>query len=296
MNAEQSPPGAETLDTKSAAPDQTVVLFGNTAPLMQIPEFAKNEDGDWEPTGRTRGEPAKHINQSVTRVEMWSGFDDPEFVEHTLSTDNDRILMMIARGLDQNERKYAVGIAEMEQLHPAHSADSKPAWISSSDPEFAKALAKHFGCPANDFQNVDGAQIGGPTALLTNAGRDAFHAQHMSTAAQPAAFNYMGLANNATATAPAAGDTVLTGEITTAGGGLIRAQATYAHTAGTNTSTLTKTFTANGTDSLPVTVSQMGIFNAVTAGTISYKTALNSNATLNISGDNVTVTETVTAG
>jgi hypothetical protein len=60
---------------------------------------------------------------------------------------------------------------------------------------------------------------------------------------------YMALANNATAVAPAATDTALTGEITTASGGLIRKLATYAHTAasgGAGTTTLTKTWTANG--------------------------------------------------
>jgi hypothetical protein len=52
----------------------------------------------------------------------------------------------------------------------------------------------------------------------------------------------------------------------TASGGLIRKLATYAHSAssaGSATITLTKTWTANGSDSLPVTVSQVGIFQGV---------------------------------
>jgi hypothetical protein len=264
--------------------NQTVVLFGNSGPMMQT----RNPTGTDE-NGNTIyasvGVPAEHIDQSVTRVEMWVGYDDPEFVNHTLSTDNDRILSMIARSLSDEDKKYAIGISEIEQVWSVHSSTSKPNWVDSNDKEFARVLSQHFGCA-----------LGEPQALLTTAGRDALHAQHMSTSAQPASFNYMGLANNATAVVPAAGDTALTGEITTAGGGLIRAQATYAHTAGTNTTTLTKTFTANGTDSLPVTVSQMGIFNASTAGTMSYKTALNANATITVSGDNITVTETVTGG
>jgi hypothetical protein len=110
---------------------------------------------------------------------------------------------------------------------------------------------------------------------------------------------YMALANNATATAPAATDTTLTGEITTASGGLIRKLATYAHTAasgGAGTTTLTKTWTANGSDSLPVTVSQIGVFVGVVvaASLMLFKTALNANATLSASGDQVQVTETVT--
>jgi hypothetical protein len=133
--------------------------------------------------------------------------------------------------------------------------------------------------------------------LLTNAGRDALHAQHVGTAAQPAAFFQMAFANSATATTPAAGDTTLAGEITTAGGGLLRGAATYAHTTGTNTSTLTRTVTANGSDSLPVTISQDGVFNAASAGTLGYKTALTpSTATLSASGDNLTATHTLTIG
>src|SRR5207237_9758044 len=82
--------------------------------------------------------------------------------------------------------------------------------------------------------------------LLTSAGRDALHAQHLggaSASAQPAQFGYMALADNASATSPASGNTVLAGEITTASGGLIRAQSTYAHTGGTNITTRTKKHT-----------------------------------------------------
>jgi hypothetical protein len=111
---------------------------------------------------------------------------------------------------------------------------------------------------------------------------------------------YMALANNATATAPAATDTSLTGEITTASGGLIRNLATYAHTAasgGAGTTTLTKTWTANGSDSLPVTVSQIGVFQGVVvaASRMFFKTTLSpTTATLSASGDQIQVTETVT--
>lgn len=110
---------------------------------------------------------------------------------------------------------------------------------------------------------------------------------------------YLALANNATATGPVATDTVLTGEITTAGGGLIRKLATYGHTAasgGAGTTTLTKTWTANGSDSLPVIVSQIGVFVGVVvaASRMPFKTALNATATLTTSGDQTTVTETVT--
>lgn len=130
--------------------------------------------------------------------------------------------------------------------------------------------------------------------MLVNAGRDGLHGQHLGTAAQPASFNYMCLSANSSA--ESAANTTLPGEITTGGGGLVRAQATYAHTTGTNTSTLTKTFTANGSDSLSVVIAKIGVLNASSVGTLGYEKLLASTATLNVAGDNIAVTHTITAG
>ncbi len=104
------------------------------------------------------------------------------------------------------------------------------------------------------------------------------------------------MAQTATATAAVDGDTTLTGEIATAGGGLIRALATYAHTAAATTTTLTKTFTANGSDSLPVTVAQIGIFQGVVvaASRMIFRTVLNANLTYNASSDQGQITHTTT--
>lgn len=132
--------------------------------------------------------------------------------------------------------------------------------------------------------------------LLTNAGRDALHLQHYGGAtagAQPAQFGYMAVSANAAA--ESAANTTLPGEITTAGGGLVRKQATYAHTVGTATTTLTATFTANGTDALPVTLAKDGIFNAASAGTFGYEKLLNATATITVAGDNAAITHTMTA-
>jgi hypothetical protein len=105
---------------------------------------------------------------------------------------------------------------------------------------------------------------------------------------------YMAL--TATATAAVDGDTALTGEITTSGGGLIRNLATYAHTAAGTTSTLTKTFTCNGSDSLPVTVAQIGIFQGVVAAAsrMIFRTVLNATAAFSLSGDQAQITHTTT--
>lgn len=104
---------------------------------------------------------------------------------------------------------------------------------------------------------------------------------------------FMGLTANATAVG--SGDTTLPAEITTAGGGLIRKQATLSHSAGASTGTIVGVFTANGTDALPVTVAKMGVGPSLlsTANQL-FQTILNATATLTISGDQVTVTDTVT--
>jgi hypothetical protein len=102
------------------------------------------------------------------------------------------------------------------------------------------------------------------------------------------------MALTANSGAAAGGDTTLTGEITTSGGGLIRKLATYAHTSGVASYTITGSFTANGTDALPVTVAKMGTFNSITSGLMAFETLLNATATLTASGDALTVTQTVT--
>lgn len=103
------------------------------------------------------------------------------------------------------------------------------------------------------------------------------------------------VALTANATAPSATDTALAGEITTAGGGLIKKIAAYAHTTGAASYTLTTTFTANGSDSLPVTVAKVGVFDSVVASTgqMLFETALSATATLSASGDQLTTTHTV---
>ena len=105
------------------------------------------------------------------------------------------------------------------------------------------------------------------------------------------------IAISSTNSAPVATDTTMAGEITTAGGGLLRTQATYAHTAGTNTYTMANTWTVNGSDSIPVTIYRMGLFTGmVVASTITmmFETSLNASATLSAIGDTLTVTDTVT--
>jgi hypothetical protein len=100
---------------------------------------------------------------------------------------------------------------------------------------------------------------------------------------------FMGLTENAAAAS--ATDTVLTGEITT--GGASRALATYAHTGGTATFTLQKSYSI--TASFPA-IHKMGLFtasNTTAAGIMTYETVLNADANV-VSGDTLQVTDTVT--
>lgn len=127
--------------------------------------------------------------------------------------------------------------------------------------------------------------------LRTNVGADFQAAQMGSTTPGTNGANYIALTANATG--PAAGDTTLTAEIVTSGGGLIRKQAAYAHTAGTTSYTLTATFIGNGSDAYPVTPAKIGVFNLAAAGSLVFETLIPSPPTLAASGDAITITETV---
>lgn len=123
----------------------------------------------------------------------------------------------------------------------------------------------------------------GTTAGTTPAGTSAFM---IMPGHAPAKF--MALTENAGAASAAS--TTLTGEITT--GGCSRALATYAHTLASATYTLQKAFSV--TASFPA-IHKMGIFPFSGAnGTLMFESVLNADATV-VSGDSLTVTDTVTA-
>ncbi len=100
-----------------------------------------------------------------------------------------------------------------------------------------------------------------------------------------AALRFMALSTNASAAS--ASDTVLANEVTSNGGG--RVLATYAHTYGVATSTLTNTFNANGTITA---IHKVGLFTALSAAgadPLVYETVLSADATL-VSGDTLEAT------
>lgn len=104
---------------------------------------------------------------------------------------------------------------------------------------------------------------------------------------------FVGLTANSTP--PAATDTTLPGEITTAGGGLIRKITTNSHTAGAATWVATTVFTANGSDTLPVTIAKAGYSQSLlSTPNNSYQTLVSPTATLSASGDQLTTSWTFT--
>jgi hypothetical protein len=108
---------------------------------------------------------------------------------------------------------------------------------------------------------------------------------------RPAPPDYLALSSDNTW--PAASDASLAGEITTPGGGLVRGAATYAHTSGTDRYTLTRTFTATGSDTLPVVVRKIGVFNAASGGAPVWEYIIPAPMTISVVGGAVTVTHTV---
>lgn len=258
----------------------TVALFGNPNPQMQK---VSPVDGSRESV------PAEHLSQSVTRIEFTADSLDPDHNELALSTDNERVLAMVGRSLPKDDRQFAIAVHHAELVFADHSAGVAPMWVSVPDNlDLQAALARHFGCAEGE-----------PTNVLTEAGRDRLHEQHLKSSGQPVGHEYGAL--SASEATPAASDTTLAGEITTASGGLIRKKMTFAHTAGTNTSTLIETWTANGSDSLPVTIRLWANFNLAKQSEGSGKgmgeeDKLTTSATLSTSGDSITVTFTFTAG
>ncbi len=109
---------------------------------------------------------------------------------------------------------------------------------------------------------------------------------------------FMGLSTSTTTPGSPSTTVTLPSEITTATGGLIRQICPWAHTAGTTTTTLTPVFTANTHDSLPAVIGSIGVFQSMvhsdTTGTMFFIDKLSTTATISASGDQLTITETIT--
>lgn len=127
--------------------------------------------------------------------------------------------------------------------------------------------------------------------LLTNGGRDAFHALcYTNNAAGTRGYGY--IASTESTITPAASDTTLSGEIAT--NGLTRADATTkTHSAGSNSTTVEHTFTASGsfTD-----VKASATFNAASSGTMAHIANFSSGSGALATNDTLKITWTLNLG
>lgn len=125
--------------------------------------------------------------------------------------------------------------------------------------------------------------------LRTNLGADFWSNQLFSTASASATATAHWLGITTDATAAAAGDTTLTSEETT--NGLARVAGTVAHTGSATSTTISNTFTYTGSTSK--VIAKLGLFTAISAGTLVLETLLASTATVNANGDTLAITWTV---
>ena len=121
--------------------------------------------------------------------------------------------------------------------------------------------------------------------IFTNAGHDFVALQCYSTTPGGNGANYIALTNDSAA--PNVADTTLTSEIVI--NGLQRAQGAYAHTPGTNTETIIKTFTATDTQASQ----KAGLFTAASVGTLVNESTYGP-VTLN-NGDQLQIIWTITS-
>jgi len=162
-------------------------------------------------------------------------------------------------------------------------ADAHKGWVVVAEESTNAPVWANIGSNTTSVLTVDAWKTGDDTAGST-PGTTANYLILPSTRAR-----YMALTENAGAAA--AGDTVLTGELTT--GGCNRQIATYAHTPAAATYTMVKTFAVTATFPAIHKGALFTASNVTAAGVLVFEAVLNADASV-ISGDSLQVTATVT--
>lgn len=208
-------------------------------------------------------------------------------ISKNLLTNSGRDLVAAALGAAgvNNGTNVATGAAatSLTDTGEAWTVDQFKGWTVVAEETTNTPVQGHIGSNTATVLTVD-AWTNADDSAGTTPGATANYAIYPT--ARP---RYMALTENASAAS--ATNTALTGEITT--GGASRALATYAHTGGTATFTLVKSYSI--TASFPA-IHRMGLFTASTltaAGIMIFETVLNADANV-ISGDTLQVTDTVT--
>lgn len=163
------------------------------------------------------------------------------------------------------------------------TADDFNGWVVIAEESTNAPVFGNIGDSTTSVLTVDAWRTGDETAGTTPGTTANYLILPLGRA------QYMGLTENAGAAA--AGDVVLTGEITT--GGASRARTTHAHTDGTATLTEVKAFSI--TASFPA-IHKMALFTSSTLTSIGipiFVSVLNADANV-VNGDTLTVTDTVT--
>jgi hypothetical protein len=139
-----------------------------------------------------------------------------------------------------------------------------------------------------EHRNAAGALISREVShnVITTAGRDFLHTQGYGLSPAGNGLNFIGLSNDTLTETSAS--TTLSNEIVA--NGLERAQGSVAHTGGTNTTTVSKLFTASGGQA----AQKAALFTASSGGTMNHALAF-TQRTL-VTGDTLTVSFTITLG
>lgn len=122
--------------------------------------------------------------------------------------------------------------------------------------------------------------------VITNAGRDFMHTQTYGSSPAANGLNYIALSDDALT--ENAASTTLSNEITL--NGLGRAQGVITHNAGTNTTTVVRTFTASGAQA----AQKAALFTAVAAGTMNHALSFTQRSLQ--TNDTLQITFTLTVG
>ncbi len=161
--------------------------------------------------------------------------------------------------------------------------DAYKGWVVVAEESTNAPVWANIGSNTSSVLTVDAWKTGDDTAGTTPGATANYHILPSTRA------RYMALTENASAAA--AGDTVLTGELTT--GGASRALATYAHTGGTATYTMAKTFSISATFPAIHKGALFTASNTTAAGVLVFEAVLSSDASV-ISGDTLSITATIT--
>lgn len=211
-------------------------------------------------------------------------FEDLGLSHNLLNTDG-RDLVAAAMGAAGPAANTATGTAatSLTDSGEAWTTDQFKGWEVIAEESTNNPVIGHIGSNTGTVLTVD-AWWGPNDAAETTPGTTCDYI--IVPACRP---RFMALTENASAAA--AGNTALTGEITT--GGCARALTTYAHTNDAATLTLQKAFSV--TASFPA-IHRIGLFTASTltaAGIMVFEAVLNADANV-VNGDTLTVTDTVT--